>query len=156
MAGSCWRRLLKGPTMPDEAPQTRSAAAKNGSLVASDGLSSRGSCRCGQGYRAGAEIHRTCFPLQTGFRLYNWLCPSMHVPSLHRKPIAILATEGKAMQRKAPGSEIESSESDQCRTQHVSAEFSSCLAEEKRYRCDFAFLFGDEYLCAHPNHRDFR
>jgi hypothetical protein len=45
---------------------------------------------------------------------------------------------------------------EECRTQHVSAEFSNCLAEQKRYRCDYAFLFGDGYLCTHPNHREFR
>jgi len=44
----------------------------------------------------------------------------------------------------------------ECRTRHINAEFSNCLVDrEKRYRCNYAFLFGDGYLCTHPNHREF-
>jgi hypothetical protein len=43
-----------------------------------------------------------------------------------------------------------------CRTQPINDNFSSCLAEEKRYRCNYAFLFGDDYLCTHPKHREFQ
>ncbi|GAW66136.1 hypothetical protein GPEL0_01r1373 [Geoanaerobacter pelophilus] len=42
-----------------------------------------------------------------------------------------------------------------CRTQHINDNFSSCLTEEKRCRCNYAFLFGDDYLCTHPKHREF-
>ena len=44
---------------------------------------------------------------------------------------------------------------EECRTRHINAEFSNCLAREKKYRCNYAFLFGDGYLCTHPNHREF-
>lgn len=43
-----------------------------------------------------------------------------------------------------------------CRTQFVSEDFSSCLTEQRRYRCNYACLFVDGYLCTHPNHRDFK
>lgn len=49
----------------------------------------------------------------------------------------------------------ENSETERCLTQHINKDFSSCLAEEKRYRCNYAFLFGDGYLCTHPRHREF-
>jgi len=52
--------------------------------------------------------------------------------------------------------EIDKEEWEGCLTQHISAEFSDCLAEEKRYRCNYAFLFGDGYLCTHPEHRKFQ
>jgi hypothetical protein len=42
-----------------------------------------------------------------------------------------------------------------CRTQSVSAEFSTCLNEPKRIRCNYAFLLCDGYICTHPNHREF-
>jgi hypothetical protein len=43
-----------------------------------------------------------------------------------------------------------------CRTEQISAEISSCLSGLKRYRCDYAFHFGEGYLCTHPKHREFR
>lgn len=43
-----------------------------------------------------------------------------------------------------------------CRTQHINDNFSICLAEEKRCRCNYAFLFGDDYLCTHPKHLEFQ
>ena len=44
----------------------------------------------------------------------------------------------------------------ECRTRHINAEFSNCLVnKEMRYKCNYAFLFGDGYLCTHPNHRNF-
>ena len=46
--------------------------------------------------------------------------------------------------------------SKQCRTQQINAEFSNCLVEQNKNRCNYAFLFIDGYLCTHPNHRDFR
>lgn len=52
--------------------------------------------------------------------------------------------------------EIDKEEWEGCLTQHITAEFSDCLAEEKRYRCNYAFLFGDGYLCTHPKHREFK
>lgn len=42
-----------------------------------------------------------------------------------------------------------------CRTQSVSAEFSTCLNEEQRNRCTYAFVLCDGYICTHPNHREF-
>lgn len=51
--------------------------------------------------------------------------------------------------------EKEPSDHGECRTQHASLEFSTCLAEGIRRRCQHAYLFGDGYLCTHPNHRDF-
>lgn len=47
-------------------------------------------------------------------------------------------------------------EEGRCRTEHINDNFSSCLAEEKRCRCNYAFLFGDDYLCTHPKHREFQ
>ena len=44
---------------------------------------------------------------------------------------------------------------DDCRTQPVSAEFSSCLTEQKKQRCTYACLCVDGYLCTHPDHREF-
>ncbi|GFO54643.1 hypothetical protein GMSM_16500 [Geomonas sp. Red276] len=43
-----------------------------------------------------------------------------------------------------------------CRTKQINEQFSSCLAEGNRYGCVYAFLFGDGYLCTHPQHREFR
>lgn len=59
------------------------------------------------------------------------------------------------MPNNTPGKEENLSQIDECRTQHINVEFSNCLAGPKRYRCNHAFLFGDEYLCTHPNHREF-
>jgi hypothetical protein len=42
-----------------------------------------------------------------------------------------------------------------CRTGQLTPEFSKCLAQQGKCRCNFAVLFGDAYLCTHPNHRDF-
>ena len=51
---------------------------------------------------------------------------------------------------------IDTEEAQECRTEHINADFSNCLAEEKRYRCKHAFLFVDGYLCTHPKHREFK
>lgn len=50
----------------------------------------------------------------------------------------------------------ETSTDSECRTEQINADFSSCLADDKRYHCNYAFLFGDGYLCTHPKHREFR
>lgn len=42
-----------------------------------------------------------------------------------------------------------------CHTQHISDDFSGCLAEGTKKRCVWAILFGDDYLCIHPRHREF-
>lgn len=60
------------------------------------------------------------------------------------------------MPHPSPAIENDLSHSDECRTQHLSAEFSNCLAGHKRYRCNYALLFGDGYLCNHPKHNEFR
>ena len=49
----------------------------------------------------------------------------------------------------------EHEEMEECRTGQINAEFSNCLAENKRRRCNHAFLFGDGYLCTHPKHQEF-
>ncbi|HBG04182.1 MAG: hypothetical protein A2075_16005 [Geobacteraceae bacterium GWC2_58_44] len=54
------------------------------------------------------------------------------------------------------GAENEAPPRDNCRTQHVSVDFSSCLTEQKKHRCNYAFLFGDGYLCTHPDHLEFK
>lgn len=58
------------------------------------------------------------------------------------------------MQQRASGNE--KTEPGRCLTGHISENFSSCLAEGRRNRCNYAFLFGDDYLCTHPKHRDFK
>ena len=60
------------------------------------------------------------------------------------------------MLQQTPEMEKANAETEECRTQYVNAEFSTCLTEEKRYRCNHAFLFGDGYLCTHPDHGSFR
>lgn len=45
---------------------------------------------------------------------------------------------------------------EQCRTRELSADFSVCLAEPRRRRCNYACFFVDGYLCTHPDHRSFR
>ncbi|HJV66567.1 MAG TPA: hypothetical protein VJ550_12590 [Geomonas sp.] len=42
-----------------------------------------------------------------------------------------------------------------CRTASFTTDFSNCLTEDGKCRCNFAILFVDGYLCTHPNHRDF-
>lgn len=58
------------------------------------------------------------------------------------------------MEQEHDGAENE--ETRRCLTQKVNDNFSSCLTEGKRYRCNHAFLFGDGYLCIHPRHKEFR
>jgi len=58
------------------------------------------------------------------------------------------------MQPRATGTE--KGEQQRCRTKQMNENFSSCLAEGERRRCNYAFLFGDDYLCTHPRHREFR
>lgn len=58
--------------------------------------------------------------------------------------------------QQSSGKERTQSEQGECRTQHVSLEFSTCLADSKRKGCEHAYLFGDGYLCTHPDHRDFK
>lgn len=60
------------------------------------------------------------------------------------------------MLQEAEVTEKEGFHFENCRTRQINAEFSNCLAEQKRYGCNYAFLFGDGYLCTHPNHRDFK
>ena len=60
------------------------------------------------------------------------------------------------MDQQAAVTAKEPSPSKECRTKQINAEFSNCLAEDSRYNCNYAFLFGDGYLCTHPNHRNFR
>jgi hypothetical protein len=47
------------------------------------------------------------------------------------------------------------SDTSNCRTQSVSAQFSTCLNEQQRIRCTYAFVLCDGYICTHPNHREF-
>lgn len=60
------------------------------------------------------------------------------------------------MLQKQTGKENEVADQGECRTQHVTLEFSNCLAEGKRKRCQHAYLFGDGYLCTHPKHSEFK
>jgi hypothetical protein len=60
------------------------------------------------------------------------------------------------MEQQTTLTQKEPSPAKECRTQQINAEFSNCLTEGGRYRCNYAFLFGDGYLCTHPNHRDFK
>lgn len=42
-----------------------------------------------------------------------------------------------------------------CLTTPINDTFSRCLSDRARCRCDYAFLFGDDYLCIHPRHKEF-